>query len=104
MKKPTNRIAIGLWVLAVLVLGTEVWVFANTYRWGPPGAVNFLGSFWQLIRSGVVSAAALAAYGAIIELLDKIRWNALSPKMQAAEMGRPSVWHIAQRDQHSTPD
>ena len=102
MKKPTNRIAIGLWILAALVLGTEAWIFTKQYRSLPPDFSNFLGNFWQLIRSGVVSAAGLVAYGAIIEILDSIRWNALSPKGQAAEIGRPSVWNIARRWPHST--
>lgn len=104
LKKPINRIAIGLWLLAALVLGSEVWVFANAYRWGPTGTVNFLGNFWQLIRSGVLSAGDLVAFGAMVELLDRIRWTILKPEERANELSRPSIWHLVRRWHGSTAD
>jgi len=100
MKKRLNRLTIALWIIAALVLATEVWIFANTYRWQNLGTMGFLENFWQLVRSGLVSASGLVAFGAMIELLDTIRWNALSPDTKAAEMGRPSIWRRAKHWPH----
>jgi hypothetical protein len=109
MRKPLNKVALAMWVVAGITLVTEIWIFARTYEisntWAAPGGVlRFLGSMWELVRSGFVSAGALVAYGTIIELLDCIRWNALRPEDRAAELARPSLWHIARRWPHSTVD
>jgi hypothetical protein len=81
MKKPVNRFAVALWVLAVLVLvamtGEYFSIFSATSELAQRDTVYVVGHFWKFFLRGVVSAARLASLGVIIELIDQIRWNAL---------------------------
>jgi hypothetical protein len=83
MKKPVNKFAVALWVLAVLVLVCEVASFALmeqnlTPVWREASETfTVVGTLWNIMRGAVSTVAQLAAFGVIIELIDQIRWNAL---------------------------
>ena len=109
MRKPLNKVALLMWLLAAVTLVTEIWIFARTFEQVehvlvPANVFRFVSSMWELVRSGFVSAGGLVAYGTIIEILDRIRWNAMKPEDRSAELARPSLWHIARRWPHSTAD
>ena len=81
MKKPLNRVALALWVLAVLVIVGEACSFV-VLRHGvqmseAAGDRIYLvaGATWNFVRSALMSAASLVALGTLVELLDQIRWN-----------------------------
>jgi hypothetical protein len=83
MKKPVNKIAVALWVLAVIVLLGEA-ASLEELREGMRELAQkgdaiyaVAGSFWNVLRIGLLSAVQLATFGVIIELIDQIRWNAL---------------------------
>jgi hypothetical protein len=81
MKKPLNKVALALWALAALVIVGEACSLAVLDRGmhmseAAGGSVYLvIGSIWNMVRSTVMSAAVLAAFGMIVELLDQIRWN-----------------------------
>jgi hypothetical protein len=83
MKKPINRVAIALWVLAVLTLASEAasWAYRRQIlqeATSQPGQTYYVvGHFWPMIRASALAATLLAAFGYLIELIDQIRWNAL---------------------------
>jgi hypothetical protein len=83
MKKPINRVAIMLWVLAVLTLASEAASLAYMRQilqeaTSQPGQTYYaVGYFWPMIRGSVLAAILLAVFGYLIELIDQIRWNAL---------------------------
>ena len=84
MKKPLNKVALAIWVLAVAQLATQGWFFVGSYFLNDPALpgsmFRFLAVTWTFVHSGFVAAGELVALGAIIELVDQIRWNALSPE------------------------
>ena len=81
MKKPINKVALALWALAVLVAIGEVCSFAviqhGIQRSAAAGDTVYLvvGGIWNMVRSAVISSAALVALGMMVELLDQIRGN-----------------------------
>lgn len=86
MKKSVNRVALALWILAVVVFASEVILEPYLHylgRLAAPEADTASGRyFWMIslfasVRSGVVSAALLVAVGTLIELLDQVRWMLL---------------------------
>ena len=83
MKKPINRVAIALWVLAVLTHASEAasWAYMRQIlqeATSQPGQAYYVvGHFWPMIRASALAATLLAAFGYLIELIDQIRWNAL---------------------------
>jgi hypothetical protein len=83
MKKPINKFAVGLWVVAVIVLiggvgSLETMREALRYTEAQGGTIfEVAGSSWRIIVGSLLPAAQLAAFGVIIELIDQIRWNAL---------------------------
>jgi len=88
MKKPINKFAVALWVLAIVVFIVQFASFfsvTQTLRHlGPQGGSTLIveGGFSKtalsgLALSGLMAAAQLSALGVIIELIDQIRWNAL---------------------------
>jgi hypothetical protein len=78
MKKPLNKFAIGLWVLATLYIIGEIWGWYYMAHTGAeiarltktPGFPVFLDSPINL----AMNAAILASLGMLIEIGDKIRW------------------------------
>ena len=83
MKKPVNKFAVALWVLAVLVLGSFIYSYFSVMRtleqFGQPGVrlYSLGGDLLSFVHSGLLPAMMLAAFGYLIELVDQIRWNAL---------------------------
>jgi hypothetical protein len=83
MKKPINKFAVTLWVLAVLVLGSFIYSYFSVMRtleqFAQPGArlYSLGGDLLSFIHSGLLPAMVLVAFGYLIELVDQIRWNAL---------------------------
>jgi len=81
MKKLTNKVALALWALAGLVVIGEACSFAVIHEGiqmseATGGRIYLVvGSVWNMVRSAVLSAALLVAFGMIVELLDRIRWN-----------------------------
>ena len=81
MKKRINKVALALWLLAGLVVIGEACSFAVLHQGiqmsEAAGGRFFLvaGGLWNTVRSAVLSAAMLVAFGMIVELLDQIRWN-----------------------------
>ena len=80
MKKPLNKVALALWVLAALAVIGEACSFVVLQQGIQMAAARdtvYLvgGSVWNMARSAVMSAAALVALGMMVELLDQIRWN-----------------------------
>jgi hypothetical protein len=84
MKKPINKFAVALWVLAVIVLiggagSLESMREALRYSVEQGGTIfQVAGSSWTIIVGSLLPAAQLAAFGIIIELVDQIPWNALN--------------------------
>ncbi len=83
MKKPVNKFAVGLWVVAVIVLIGGVGSLASMHealRYSmQQGDTIFqvAGSTWRSVLLSLLPAVQLAAFGVIIELIDQIRWNGL---------------------------
>jgi hypothetical protein len=78
MKKPVNKFAVALWIVAAIVLLGEI-ALVDTVRQtvaARPGVSSF-SLLWASIRVALQSASQLAALGVIIELIDQIRWNGL---------------------------
>jgi len=86
MKKPINKIAVLLWVLAaaVLVGGMTVMSIELPRAWGIAREASEFGTAVEVtlssIKVTVVNAAFLFAAGYLIELLDQIRWNTRPPQ------------------------
>lgn len=84
MKKPINKFAVALWVLAVaLILGTAFNEYGvqQLYAHRAEQDVSLyevVGSGWRLVTGGIAAAAQIAGLGVLIELVDQIRWNALN--------------------------
>jgi hypothetical protein len=83
MKKPVNKFAVGLWLLAAVVLTgglAQLAMIISTTR-----AMAARGDTIYVVGHGLGAALAglivvpvqLVALGVIIEMLDQIRWNAL---------------------------
>jgi hypothetical protein len=75
MTKPTSRWAIAMWVAAGL------YVFALAVRiLGVNGAYiahgGLISLIWEMFGSGALSVGTLSGLGALIELVDQIRWDA----------------------------
>jgi hypothetical protein len=88
MEKPLNRFALLLWIVAAVFLFADVpMVLAirqiahqDAATHGPQWFdVVFLSSTWSETRSALLGAGQLAALGVIVELIDRIRYNALPP-------------------------
>jgi hypothetical protein len=86
MKKPINKVAVALWILAALAVVGEVCSYlllhkmmAETAQHGDT-VYEIVGSTWNWAKSAIVLTAQLVALGVIIELIDQIRWNALNRK------------------------
>ncbi|HWU26678.1 MAG TPA: hypothetical protein VN154_09780 [Rhizomicrobium sp.] len=81
MKKPINKFAVVLWVVALFALLSGVVQYATlleTARWlheGGDRVYAFEGSALRLISISVSAAAQLAGVGVMIELFDQIRWS-----------------------------
>ena len=83
MKKPINKFAVALWVLAVVVIAAEAMQFVTAVESAKQLAAQddhlylVAGATEKILLAGLLAAAQLSAFGVIIELIDQIRWNAL---------------------------
>ena len=95
MRKPLNRVAIAMWVLAVAVL--LVWAFSlfRFLRSYPIQTLNIGATVY-----GAFEGAVLIALGTLIEIADQVRWNALPPDARR----RTTFWSYVRRWPHSTAD
>ena len=79
MKKPLNKIALALWILAALFVMEETWTLAEMFRipTGLRGDMTYVvgGSISRFIQSVVATAGLLTGIGVLIELVDQIRWT-----------------------------
>jgi len=81
MKKPVNRFAVVLWVLAGFLLVADLLSYvlvpmltlATTND--PHMRLPVIEASWMSISASLSSCAMLAAFGYIIELIDQIRFN-----------------------------
>jgi|HubBroStandDraft_3_1064219.scaffolds.fasta_scaffold263774_2 hypothetical protein len=85
MKKPLNRIAIVLWILAIAIPIMEAIdvVYLNGLRVEAYGSVLPKAETYWLIsniathmRLGLTNVALLAGLGYLIEIADQVRWDA----------------------------
>ena len=96
MRKPLHKVAIAMWGLATMVLLVWGWaLFEFLLTW--PIHTLSVGGFVM----GGAAAAVLVALGTMIELLDQIRWNALSPEDRRQPV---PIWTYVRRWPHSTRD
>jgi hypothetical protein len=81
MKKPLNKVALALWIIAVLFVLGEIWTTVDMYRsvtkiYGNGDNVYMVGgSLGRIVQSTIGTAAMLSAWGVLIELVDQIRWT-----------------------------
>jgi len=93
MQKPVNKFALFVWIVSVLLFITDIpatlalkQMFKEASYPGNP-ALAFAVSWqnvWMYVRSATISSLQLASFGVLIELLDKIRWNALPPEARVS--------------------
>jgi len=83
MGKPFNKIAGAVWILAaVIAAGDILYLFAFSHITltftAPPGRTyEWIANVWVSVRGPILTIGQLVALGAVIELLDQIRWNAI---------------------------
>ena len=86
MKKPINKFAVALWIVAVLVFVAVSTQFLTMYQsareMAGRGETIYIvaHNVWGTLISGIGAPVQLAALGIIIELIDQIRWNALQQR------------------------
>ena len=91
MKKPINKIALFVWIVAALNVIAQAVVEPSLNSWitsaspeyqRTDSATHLIFFLTHLanIRTGVVITTFLIALGAIVEILDQIRWNAASDR------------------------
>jgi hypothetical protein len=86
VKKPINKVAVAIWVIAALMLASAVISVVQMQSALIQGAKlagneeTFLvvNSSLTMMERGIASIIMLAAFGYLIELVDQIRWNALN--------------------------
>jgi hypothetical protein len=87
MKKPINRFSLVLWVLAAIFIIANVPMYLAIQQLGREIAASqgaAMGNFstltnaWYEFRTALLGAGQIAALGMLIELVDQIRWNAIS--------------------------
>ena len=87
MKKPLNRFALALWIAAFLIMALEISIALElnnvaseiaSAQGNLVGRSYGLATIWGSIRTAALGAGQLAAFGALIELVDRVRWEARS--------------------------
>jgi hypothetical protein len=81
MKKPVNKFALFAWIVAVVVAlanVTEIWTLSASFAHlsQREGAGLLSPVVTRLLTGMLVQVVELAGLGAIIELIDHIRWDA----------------------------
>lgn len=79
MKKPINKFALALWILAIVFVLGELWaaVFEFDTIDQLHGGTAYLveGSIRRIIPSTIGAASIMTAFGVLIELVDQMRWT-----------------------------
>jgi hypothetical protein len=77
MKKPLNKVALALWILAALFVVGELWslndMLGSIAQFRGNNVYMVGGSIGRLVQSTVGTAAMLTALWVLIELVDQIR-------------------------------
>ena len=90
MAKPVNKFALALWIAAAAILVLELPITfqindaANAIRGSQGETAGYfygLASTWASIRTAAIGAAQLVGIGAVIELLDRMRWDGASKRL-----------------------
>jgi hypothetical protein len=84
MKKPINKFAVALWVLAAVLFASDITQIVALFSTlsimkdvaGPIQGQTFY-VVQRAIGASIAAPAQLAGLGVIVELIDQIRWNAL---------------------------
>ena len=77
MKKPINRFAVALWILAALFAVTDIGIYLLTLPVGYVAPLVLFGNVLGTAMRALLFASQPAALGIIIELIDQIRWSKL---------------------------
>ena len=81
MKKPLNKVALALWIMAVVFVLGEVWAAVLEFDTIDQlhGGTAYLveASIRRVVPSTISIAAIMTAFGVLIELVDQIRWTIL---------------------------
>ena len=94
MTKRVNAWAFATWMVSlVYAIGAGINVFGARYS-GDFGPFDIA---WVFLRTNTFALTQLVAIGALIELVDQIRWNALSPDARSAESSRRGPWLLLRR-------
>jgi hypothetical protein len=87
MKKPINKLAVALWIVAIVYAAGEVWSLCSALRFagnlqGTYGGHSYIvtGTVWKIAQSIVLVCSQLIALGILIEMVDQIRWNSINRK------------------------
>lgn len=78
MEKPKSRWAIAMWTAAAVYgIGIMAQILsANAALLSQQGPLAIL--MWVILQPGALSCGMLAGLGALIELVDQIRWDAVN--------------------------
>ncbi len=82
MKKPVNKFALFVWIVAGVTAFadiTQIWSLSASLAHVSQqdgGSFLFSSTAMRLLVVALVQVAMLAGLGAVIELLDHIRWDA----------------------------
>jgi len=86
MMKPINKFSVALWIIAALVgvLGlAQSWTLYRDFESATRGVgqtTDIAGPLLRYMAGTIAQIAMLVGTGAVIEILDQIRWDARSRK------------------------
>jgi len=87
MKKPVNKVALALWIVAALFVLDEAWttfdVIRATAKLGQGDVYLVSGGIARIVQSVVATAGMLTGTGMLVELVDQIRWAVVRASAKA---------------------
>ena len=80
MKKPLNKFALGLWIVAAIYVAVQAWAMYDITQLCVAfpvrdGAACVRGAPWDGLGQIVLTVSVLASFAVLIELVDRIRWQ-----------------------------
>jgi len=78
MKKPVNKFALTLWIMAAIYIAVQVWALVHIMNLTVSAHMSY-PPLWDGLESIVKTSALLASLGVVIELLDRILWQLRTP-------------------------
>jgi hypothetical protein len=80
MTKPINIFAAAFWIIAAAFVPADIWAYWQATLYDPymgriPLHTNVVEVLRHLVESVLSISGTFVAFGAMIELLDQIRWN-----------------------------